>query len=194
MTTNDNFIGYHQIQDLSICDDLIEFWKNSLNKKPGESYSPAGGSLVDTNWKDSLDVNIDPNYNSPLFRKYIEELRKSIEVYKETFPFSAYYSSWKIVEGSNIQYYKPGAGFKAWHCERGSAAMPITTRHLAWMTYLNDVNDGGGTEFFHQKLTIQAKKGLTVIWPADWTYTHRGVISPTQEKYIITGWFNYFSE
>ena len=115
-------------------------------------------------------------------------------MYKETFPFSTYYSSWKIVDGANIQYYKPGAGFKAWHCERGSAIMPVTTRHLAWMTYLNDVDDGGGTEFFHQKLTIQAKKGLTVIWPADWTYTHRGVVSPTQEKYIITGWFNYFVE
>ena len=194
MTTNDNFIGYYQIQDLSICDDVVEFWKNSLNKKVGESYSPTGGSLVDINWKDSLDVNIDPNYNSPVFKKYIEELRKSIEVYKETFPFSTYYSSWKIVDGANIQYYKPGAGFKAWHCERGSAIMPVTTRHLAWMTYLNDVDDGGGTEFFHQKLTIQAKKGLTVIWPADWTYTHRGVVSPTQEKYIITGWFNYFVE
>ena len=194
MTTNDNFIGYYQIQDLSICDDVVEFWKNSLNKKVGESYSPTRGSLVDINWKDSLDVNIDPNYNSPVFKKYIEELRKSIEVYKETFPFSTYYSSWKIVDGANIQYYKPGAGFKAWHCERGSAIMPVTTRHLAWMTYLNDVDDGGGTEFFHQKLTIQAKKGLTVIWPADWTYTHRGVVSPTQEKYIITGWFNYFVE
>jgi hypothetical protein len=59
------------------------------------------------------------------------------------------------------------------------------------MTYLNTVTDQGGTEFLHQNLTVNAEQGKTLIWPADWTYTHRGVISPTQEKYIITGWFNY---
>ena len=29
---------------------------------------------------------------------------------------------------------------------------------------------------------------MTLIWPADWTFTHRGVPSPTQEKIITTGW------
>ena len=32
---------------------------------------------------------------------------------------------------------------------------------------------------------------MTVIWPVDWTYTHRGIVSPTETKYIATGWFNY---
>jgi hypothetical protein len=59
------------------------------------------------------------------------------------------------------------------------------------MTYLNDITDEGETEFFHQQIKIQPRKGLTLIWPADWTYTHRGITSPTQDKYIITGWFNY---
>ena len=56
------------------------------------------------------------------------------------------------------------------------------------MTYLNDISDRGGTAFFHQKLEVQPEKGLTLIWPADWTHTHRGVVSMTEEKYIITGW------
>ena len=61
---------------------------------------------------------------------------------------------------------------------------------LVWMTYLNDVDDGG-TEFENQKFSSPAKKGLTLFWPADWTYTHRGIISYTKEKYIVTGWFSY---
>jgi hypothetical protein len=59
------------------------------------------------------------------------------------------------------------------------------------MTYLNDVTDGGGTEFFHQNITTTAVKGKTLIWPSDWTFTHRGQVSPTQDKYIITGWFSF---
>ena len=63
-------------------------------------------------------------------------------------------------------------------------------RILVFMTYLNDVKDGG-TEFLYQKLTTPAKKGLTLIWPTDFTHTHRGVISQTKEKYIATGWYAY---
>ena len=59
------------------------------------------------------------------------------------------------------------------------------------MTYLNDVEDCGETKFKLQNLKVKAEKGKTVIWPADWTHTHCGVVAPTQEKYIVTGWFSF---
>ena len=63
-------------------------------------------------------------------------------------------------------------------------------RHLVFMTYLNDVPDGG-TEWYYQDLKLPAEKGLTILWPADWTHTHRGIISMSTTKYIITGWYSY---
>ena len=57
------------------------------------------------------------------------------------------------------------------------------------MTYLNDVDDGG-TEFLYQNLITPAEKGLTLIWPAGFTHTHRGVVSQTKTKYIATGWYS----
>ena len=59
------------------------------------------------------------------------------------------------------------------------------------MTYLNDVNDAGETEFLHQNIKIKPEKGLTIIWGADWTFTHRGIPSPTEEKTIVTGWLSF---
>ena len=61
------------------------------------------------------------------------------------------------------------------------------------MTYLNDVNKGGETEFYYQKLKIKPEKGLTLIWSADWTFTHKGHTTLDEDKYIITGWFNFKS-
>ena len=58
------------------------------------------------------------------------------------------------------------------------------------MTYLNSV-DNGGTEWLYQELKIDAVKGLTIIWPADFAWTHKGIVSPDQEKWIATGWFKY---
>ena len=58
------------------------------------------------------------------------------------------------------------------------------------MTYLNDVKNGGETEFYWQKIKIKPKKGLTLIWPTEFTHLHRGIPTPIEEKYIVTGWFN----
>ena len=89
---------------------------------------------------------------------------------------------------NNIQYYPPNGGYKVWHCERGS--LDTSKRFLAYMTYLNDVTEGGETEFYWQNVSFKPKKGLSLIWPADFTHTHRGIVSKTQEKYITTGWYN----
>ena len=58
------------------------------------------------------------------------------------------------------------------------------------MTYLNDVYDGGETEFMFYNLKIKPRKGLTLIWPAGWTHMHRGLPSEKSEKMIVTGWFS----
>ena len=67
-------------------------------------------------------------------------------------------------------------------------------RVLVWMIYLNDVTDRGETEFYFQHHFERPEEGKLVIWPADWTYTHRGIASPTQTKYILTGWFTHYKE
>ena len=58
------------------------------------------------------------------------------------------------------------------------------------MTYLNDVKKGGETEWYYQNLKIKPEKGLTVIWPSEWTHAHQGQIITKGSKYIITGWLN----
>ena len=89
----------------------------------------------------------------------------------------------------NIQKYNPGQHFKKIHTERGS--LGTLHRVFAFMTYLNDVEEGGSTYFSHYDLEIKPKKGLTLIWPAEWTHAHRGNILEKGKKYIITGWINF---
>jgi hypothetical protein len=59
------------------------------------------------------------------------------------------------------------------------------------MIYLNTVKDRGETEFYYQHHFESAVEGKLVIWPSDWTHLHRGVPSPTETKYVLTGWFNH---
>lgn len=176
------FIYWTYLQDISLCDKIVEYYQKSDKKRFGEV---SGGYRPEI--KDSIDVTLEDDVE----KLYVKQLEIACKEYIEQFPFCNFYSSWSLVTPINIQYYKPGGHFKEWHCERSGRNEPYTSRNLVFMTYLNDVTDGGETEWFHQELKIKPKKGLTVIWPPDWTYTHRGNASPTQEKYIVTGWFNY---
>ena len=58
------------------------------------------------------------------------------------------------------------------------------------MTYLNDVEDGGITNFAHYKIDVKPEVGKTLIWPSEWTHAHSGGIVKSGTKYIITGWMH----
>jgi len=186
------------IEDISVCDRLIDFFKNDrfsvINKVSGRVYK--NGRSYKNREKKSTDLSIyaSEHINSPVIDEYVNQLVPLAENYIDTYSFSNAYGSWGISEAINIQYYKPGEGFCSWHTERYGGDYPYNNRHLVFMTYLNDVYDGGGTEFYHQKYTTTARKGKTLIWPADWTFTHRGEVAPSEEKYIITGWFSFVPE
>jgi hypothetical protein len=82
-----------------------------------------------------------------------------------------------------------GGGYHQWHFE--SSDTHTSTRLIAWMVYLNTVEQGGETEFLYQHSRIKAEQGRVVIWPAGFTHTHRGNPPLSNEKYILTGWLEF---
>ena len=188
----DTLIGGWYI-DEKVCDDLIKLWPKIANKN-NEAYSNGnfmnneGTSLINKSIKDSDDVSIWEDDPTPEVQAYLKELKQCCLLYEKKYGFTKTLNSWGLTERFNFQHYKPGGGFFNWHFEQ-NGHWPCNDRVLAWMTYLNDVEEGG-TQFFHQGITTVAKKGFTLIWPAGFTHTHRGQITPkTGEKWIMTGWF-----
>ena len=168
-------------EDMSICDGLIEYHSNNTEYKwAGDTQGAKGG-------KKSTDVTIHPSSRNPVFLKYRQLLYGYLREYLNTYDNPL--NKLRIAEGMNVQHYKPSEGFLSWHCERIS--QQVHQRALVFMTYLNDVHDGGGTDFKYQGKRHHARKGKTLIWPSDFTHTHRGEPSPTEEKYVATGWFSH---
>jgi hypothetical protein len=85
-----------------------------------------------------------------------------------------------------IQKTKIGGGYHLWHCETGTRAE--SSRVLNFILYLNDVEDGGETEFLYYHKRIKPKKGTLILFPAGLTHTHRGNPPLSGNKYILTGW------
>jgi hypothetical protein len=183
------------IVDPRVCDRLVELHRACDRKglvKRG-NLGKADAAIVDLAKKDSFDLTasaipeaLQDEYGLPA---YFAELKRCLAQYTDQHPMLKVVGTYRMTESPAIQHYRPGGGFKLAHFERTGLAN--TTRMLVWMTYLNDVTDGGGTRFVYQDHTFEARKGRTLIWPSDFTHTQVGVVSPTQHKYIITGWFNF---
>ena len=176
----DSFIGGWYI-DEKVCDDLITYFEKNIHR---QKVGTTGNGNRDKKIKDSIDMNLAAG--DTLLDDYNKQLgnclKEYIKIYPEVNDLSRFSSG---VEPYNIQKYKPNGGYKIWHCERDG---PIN-RCLVFMTYLNTVKNGG-TNFKYQNITTQAIKGLTLIWPSDFTHMHKGQIC-NQTKYIITGCYNF---
>ena len=88
-----------------------------------------------------------------------------------------------------IQKTLQGEGYHIWHYEQDSHVNKH--RVLAWMLYMNDVEEGGETEFLHQRCRFKPTKGTLLVWPAHFTHVHRGNPPLSGEKIILTGWSDY---
>lgn len=179
----------------NICDDIISFFEQNPDRhNTGKIYGTCEehiGLLVENDErKKSTDIYFDLNVvtDALLLNSYVFDLNKCIAEYEYVYDRARHMVNYGVIENINLQKYEPNEGFSAWHCERDGR--DTQTRCLAFMTYLNDV-PFGGTEFMYQQELIPARKGLTIIWPSDWTHTHRGQISNKYKKYILTGWLNY---
>jgi len=62
---------------------------------------------------------------------------------------------------------------------------------MAFILYLNDVADGGETEFLYYPRRIKPKTGKLVLFPGGYTHTHRGNPPLLGTKYILTGWVEF---
>lgn len=93
------------------------------------------------------------------------------------------------IRSMKIQKTLPGQGYHQWHYE--SDCMQHSIRIATWGLYLNDIEEGGETEFLYQSVRIPARAGTLVIWPATYTHVHRGNPPLDGEKYLLTGWVEW---
>ncbi|MBO2701132.1 2OG-Fe(II) oxygenase [Shewanella algae] len=94
----------------------------------------------------------------------------------------------------NLQrYQRDVGGYPHWHSEQFPQAGHNDALHrvVLYMFYLNDVAEGGETEFFYQQRKIAPKKGTMVIAPAGFTHSHRGNRPKSDDKYIATSWIMF---
>ena len=172
-----------------LSENIIKFFEEN---KTLQNQGLIGGGK-DLSVKNSIDITIQPNdlKNSKyeIFNEYMKKLHECYQDYLIQYPLLKGMIKDIHIGKFNLQKYKKDGHFSGIHSERTS----LTTLHrlFAWMTYLNDVEDGGITNFAHYKIDVKPEVGKTLIWPSEWTHAHSGGIVKSGTKYIITGWMHF---
>lgn len=192
--------------DYKITDDFISVfdgvfpaeycqnWINHFNKvdEVGKTYSRMQA------FDRPSHMNKDQAFDMPNFGMYIQDELKiecndfvtgfwnvCYPLYAQKYSVLQTYDPHKIYV-TKIQKTVPGGGYHIWHSENSSRH--YCSRVLVFILYLNDVEEGGETEFLYLSKRIQPKTGRLLLWPSGFTHTHRGNPPLKGDKYIITGW------
>lgn len=119
----------------------LDFEQSPITEKQDQQYF-AGSNNIDI-WWETLKVMM-LNFDQAL--KHYQTNTGLNSIYK-----NLYYTSLKI------QKTLPTEGYHVWHIEHNKG-FENECRVLAFAIYLNDVEDGGETEFLHFKKRAQPKK------------------------------------
>mgnify|MGYP003627600430 FL=1 len=185
-----NFIGvYDNYITKEECNKAIKLYEdqnkfnNTINRISGEKSSIlqkqdqqffAANNNVDV-WWESLKPMM---FNFDMAWKHYAKNTGAEDAY-DKIPFN--YTSLKI------QKTLPTEGYHIWHIEH-TKGFENEPRAFVFSIYLNDVEEGGETEFLHFSKRVKPKTGRIVIWPAGFPYLHRGNPPLSGEKYILTSW------
>jgi len=175
------------------CEDIIDFYEKSNDKRPGH----VGIGVHDPTIKDSIDISLpEIIYNSNCKSDEITALISST-LYKQLVIYSkninTNYNNYLIFKNKPIQYkgaviakYNKNKGKYIYHTDL--TINQNSHRVITFVFYLNDVFEGGETEFLGGDFSIKPEHGKLLLFPSSRNFPHRGNIPISNDKYIISGW------
>ena len=166
------------------CEDVISstknhtqnFKQNTQIRKSYDYYNDTSVSFFDVNTKLGEDFCL--KFWEDYFSVYIDKCKLSPRFVEDLY-----------ISDLKFQSTAPTEGYHLWHYEQGPQN-PF--RWGVYTLYLNDIEEGGETEFLLQQTRIKPTRGTLCIFPSGYTHIHRGNPPLNHTKYILTGWLDYF--
>jgi hypothetical protein len=195
MITDDFIAVFEDVLDTEGCNELITYFEKSkiLNLTYNrQKFNDGKKHDKDDETAFLLQPSLLPiTVSNPIIGKFLDKFWPCYETYAEHYSVLAESEIHGILS-MRLQKTLPGQGFHHWHYE--SSNQITSQRIIVWTLYLNDVEDGGETEFLYLRKRVSAKQGRVLICPAAFTHTHRGNPPLSNQKYILTGWLEFYGK
>ena len=165
------------------CDFFINYFEKNNFKHSGKTNK--GLSL---NIKKAIECTI---IDCSKTKYYIDKLRlaiyKNVEIYMKENNISFKNIPFYEINDLFMKKYIKNDGKFEYHDDFNVKDKSV--RIITYLFYLNDVEEGGETEFLGT-YKVKPEKGKMIIFPCSWTFPHSGKMPISNDKYIISGWLH----
>jgi hypothetical protein len=180
-----------------ICEHIIHRYDAERHLK----YQGVTASGLDKTIKDTQDMMIpETDKWGDINQLLSKELQRHMKLYMESIETGEHYKKEnnygkeyhhleeKLIQVNNfmIQRYEQNKGKYVYHHDSSNESKQ--SRAVTYLWYLNDVTEGGETDFFGGSFQVKPETGKLLLFPACWSYPHRGTMPISSSKYIVTGW------
>lgn len=189
----DDFIGvFDGVNTPKECQKAIQHFellksRNLVHSRQQLSDGPTFEKHDETAFLLEDDV-LELTWGQPMMDVFVDAVWKCYKEYADKYSILSTAEKHGMVS-IRLQKTVVGGGYHRWHFEQAASA--VSRRMMAWILYLNDVEEGGETEFLYQSKRVASKTGRLLMFPAGFTHTHRGNPPLSGEKYILTGWLEF---
>tara|TARA_R110000851_G_scaffold57787_6_gene134522 strand:+ start:142 stop:726 length:585 start_codon:yes stop_codon:yes gene_type:complete len=185
-----NLIAHHpQAIPTTLCKKTISHFDE--NEKFDSAIADEGKKVPEFRKSKEAILSWDGDRDAPNSSELCSELCNFIKPLVDDY-YKKYVQCFKYIrstryEDAHVLKYEPNNGFYHYHYD--SDGGDIGNRIISIIIYLNDVEEGGETEFSYiNEGPIKPNQGDVIIFPSGPTHTHRGKIPVSNSKYIAVFW------
>jgi prolyl 4-hydroxylase len=156
-----------------------EFERSShLHATNGRGHHPG---IKDSTW---VELNLTPIADKAFLGFFHAQIDTYLAEYNKSVPLTLAVPSRPAIDDLRIKRYRVSNDD---HFEPHFDAIDIKShRYLVFLWYLNDVSEGGETEFVDLGIKIQARAGRLLMFPPYWMFQHAGLPPRSNDKYIVS--------
>lgn len=131
-----------------------------------------------------VELNLTPIADKAFLGFFHAQISKYLAQYNKDVPLTLAVPARPNIDDLRVKRYRAASDD---HFELHFDAIDVRSqRYLVFLWYLNDVGDGGETEFPDLGIKIQARAGRLLMFPPYWMFQHTGLPPRSNNKYIVS--------
>ncbi|MBO9665178.1 2OG-Fe(II) oxygenase [Dokdonella sp.] len=177
---SDYVVCFDGALEQEFCAQLIASFQQMahLHTRNGRGVRPA---LERSGW---TELNVSRLADEGFKGFFLQQIDRYLALYNERVRLTIPVPTRPAIEDLRIKRYRAGADeqFQP-HFDSIDA---VANRYLVFLWYLNDVADGGETEFCDLGVKVSARTGRLLMFPPYWLFQHAGLPPRSNDKYILS--------
>ena len=182
--------AYDEVLSKEACDNFIKLYEKEVaNQSPYFRTSDHDWGY-DYRKFDELNISQVDSFK-PYMEEYYARMKSVYDHYKSVVGGHFFPPKFAFEDARLKKYEANDYDQFGWHTDVGDKSS--SSRFLVMFMYLNEVEEGGTTEFEDDNgiCTVNPVSGRIVVFPPMWMYPHRGTKPISGPKYILSTYLHY---